>query len=223
MRKIVIGITIDHTFRNIYGKILDLYQKFYIDEPEKESVENETEFIRPVLTLPISTNNLMNHIPFESIEDMNDFIFSEFPLEIFGYSKESEPGSVQMFNIWIQDLLSNVDVVLISNEASRTKPATLFFLSKTGFEGNNIKFIDDTIDIWKICDILITSGEAKTKKPHNKKLIIIEKEHNKHLTGNITFKSIFDIFEKENTEKILNKQCSLITKIKKIKNYGISI
>ena len=217
MKKITIGITIDHTFRNIYGKMIDLYQKFYIDEPSDEAIDNGTEFIKPIINRQIDTNNIMNHIPFKDNEEMEDFIFSEFPLEIFGYSKESETGSIPMFNSWINNLPSNIEVVLISNEVSRTKPATLFFLSKTGFEGNNIKFIDDTIDIWNLCDILITCGETKTIKPRNKRLIIIEKDYNKDITADIKFKSIFDIFEETNLKRILGekKKCRLITKIKK--------
>lgn len=197
MEKIKIGITIDHVFRNIYGRIIDLYKKHYIEIPKLEAEDSETEFTAPVLNLPITSNNLLEHIPFENTDELNDFIFSEFPLEIFGYSKEIEQGSMLMFNEWLSSLPDNIEVILFSNEVSRTKPATLFFLSKIGFEGNNIKFIDDTIDIWEICDILITSSEPHFLKPKEKKLIIIEREHNKQLTGDIKFQSIFDFFEKD--------------------------
>ncbi len=209
MVKIVIGITLDHTFRNIHSRIIELYKKHNIEIPQAEAEDNEQEFIAPVLNLPINTNDLMNHIPFKDTEEMNDFIFSEFSLEIFGYSKESEPGSMQMFNTWIHDLPSNIEVVLISNEIGRTKPATFFFLSKTGFEGNNIKFIDDTIDIWETCDILITSCEVKTPKPTNKKLIIVEKEHNKNLTGDLKIQSLFDLFTTDISELIKKKKSSI--------------
>ena len=195
MKKIIIGITLDHVFRNIHGRIIDLYKKYNIEIPQAEAEDNEIEFVPPVLNLPITSSNLLDHIPFIDDEDMNDFIFSEFPLEIFGYSKEMEPGSMNVFNNWIYELPNDVEVVLISNEVSKTKPATLFFLSKTGFEGNNIKFIDDSIDIWEICDILITSSEIKYLKPKDKKLVIIEREHNKNLTGDIIFKSLFDLFD----------------------------
>jgi hypothetical protein len=144
----------------------------------------------------------MEHIPFKDVDEMNDFIFCEFPLEIFGHAKETESGSMMAFNYWLQELPDNVEVVLISNEISKTKSATLFFLSKIGFEGNNIKFISDSVDIWKICDILITSSEVKYSKPSNKKMIIIEREHNKTLTGDMKFSSLFDVF-KTDINKIL--------------------
>ena len=195
MEKIKISITVDHVFRNVYGKITSVYKKYNVELPQMEAEENETEFIAPVLNLPITSTNLMDHIPFKDIEEMNDFIFSEFPVEIFGYSKETETGSMMVFNDWLYNLPENIEVTLISNEISKTKPATLYFLSKTGFEGNNIKFIDDTIDIWENCDILITSSEQKYLKPTNKKMIIIEREHNKHLTGDMKFPTLFDFFE----------------------------
>jgi len=212
MEKIKIGITIDHVFRNVYGKIVELYRKHYIDLPKEEAEDNDgfitqfeinesgttavqVQFVPPVLNLPITSNNLMEHLPFKDEHEMNEFISEEFPLEIFGYAKEMEPGSMTVFNDWLTKLPSYVEVILISNEISKTKPATLFFLSKTGFEGNNIKFIDDSIDIWEICDILITSSEVKHLKPTNKKMIVIEREHNKTLTGDMKFSSLFELFE----------------------------
>lgn len=225
MKKITIGFTVDHTFRNIYGKIVDLYKKYNIEEAALEASESNREFIPPELNLPINTSNLMNHIPFESVEAMNDFIFSEFCPEIFAYSKESEPGSIQVFNDWMINLPKNVEVLLVSNEVGRTKPSTLFFLSKTGFEGNNIKFITDNVDIWKLCDILVTSGDINIKlsKPKNKKLIIINKEHNKGLTGDMNFNSLFDFFT-EDVSKIIKEfipqNNNIIKKIKKCLNLG---
>jgi hypothetical protein len=213
MEKIRIGITIDHVFRNVYSRIVELYKKHYIEIPQDEADDNvgfitqfepdesgytqsvQVKFIPPVLNLPILSNNLLDHIPFSNIEEMNDFIFSEFSLEIFGYAKESESGSMIMFNNWISELPENVEVILISNEISKTKSATLFFLSKTGFEGKNIKFISDSIDIWEICDILVTSSDVKYLKPTDKTMIIIEKEYNKNLTGDIKFPSLLDFLE----------------------------
>jgi len=215
MSKITIGINIDHVFRNVYGRIVTLYRKHNIEQPQAEADDNDgfltkfelnesghtqsvqVRFTPPVLNLPITSTNLLEHIPFKDADEMNDFIFSEFPVEIFGYAKEMESGSMVMFNDWLYKLPENIEVTLISNEISKTKSATLYFLSKTGFEGNNIKFIDDSIDIWKMCDILITCGEVKYIKPQNKKMIIIEREHNKNLTGDMKFPSLFDLLESD--------------------------
>jgi hypothetical protein len=223
MKKIVIAFTVDHVFRNIYGKIVDLYKKYYIDEPTYDATENGEEFTAPELKLPINTNDLMNHIPFKCPDDMEDFIFSEFPLEIFGYSKESESGSIQMFNYWYQNLPENIDVILTSNEIGRTKPSTLFFLSKTGFEGNNIKFIGDNIDIWSLCDILVTSSEVKTVKPKNKKLIIIEREHNKQLNGDMKYNNLFDFYN-DDISNIINgvsQNNNILKQLKKCLKIGM--
>jgi len=193
-KKTTIAFTIDHTFRDVFGKIVKLYNKFYVDEPEIEAQETNSDFTAPILTLPITSTNLMNHIPFESTEAMEDFIFVEFPLEIFGYANESESGIIRAFNMWIESLPENINVILISNEIGRTKPSTLFFLSKTGSECNTVTFIDDNVNIWDYCDTLVTSGEVKTKKPRCKKLIIIDKPFNQQLTGDIRYNSLFDLF-----------------------------
>ena len=205
MEKIRIGFTLDHTFRNIYGRIIDLYKKHHIEIPAIEAEENPKldednnpiPFVPPVLNLPISSNRLMEHIPFTNEDEMNEFIFSEFAWEIFGGAKETEPGAMMVFNDWFYKLPENVDVIFFSNDVGKNKSATLFFLSKTGFEGNNIKFIDDTIDIWDFCDILITSSEPKVLKPKDKKLIMIERGHNKELTGDLKFETLYDVFTAE--------------------------
>lgn len=191
MEKIRVGFTVDHTFRNLYGKIKDLYERYYIEELVGEIPDEEL----PRLTLPINTNNLMNHIPFTSEEEMFEFIFSEFPLEIFGYSKEVEKGSIMEFNSWSKKYSEKFDIFLISNEIDRTKPSTLFFLSKLGFQGDKIIFINDSVDIWEYCDILITSNELNNKKPDGKHLFIVDRLFNRQIEDGIRVSSLFEFFD----------------------------
>ena len=191
MEKIRVDFTVDHTFRNLYGKIKDLYERYYIEELVGEIPDEEL----PRLTLPINTNNLMNHIPFTSEEEMFEFIFSEFPLEIFGYSKEVEKGSIMEFNSWSKKYSEKFDIFLISNEIDRTKPSTLFFLSKLGFQGDKIIFINDSVDIWEYCDILITSNELNNKKPDGKHLFIVDRLFNRQIEDGIRVSSLFEFFD----------------------------
>jgi len=191
MEKIKIGISIDHTFRNIYGKIKDIYQKVHIEDLVGEVSEEEL----PKIKLPINTPDIMNHIPFENEEEMMDFIFQEYPLEIFGYSKEVEKGSMITFNEWAKENKELFDIFLISNEVDRTKSSTLFFLAKLGFQGEKIIFIDDNVDIWEYCDILVTCNEIKNKIPDGKQLFIVDRLFNRDIKIGKRVSSLYEFFE----------------------------
>ena len=72
------------------------------------------------------------------------------------------------------------------DELGKSKPATLFFLSKNGYLGNNIKFIrtKDIEDSWSKCDVWITD----TKKiidliPENKTVIKFNTTYNQFFTN----------------------------------------
>ena len=218
MEKVRIVITIDHVIRNLYGRIVELYTKHYIELPKEQAMIEGYDFESPELNLPIKSHNLCDHIPFDDEEHMLDFIFSEFPLEIFGHAKESEQKSMMMLNEWIEDH-PQFEIRLVSNEVERTKPSTLFFLSKIGCQVDNITFIDDNVDIWNYCDILITSSEPKNPKPECKKLILVQKPFNKGVKANIVLRSFVDLFDieriKPDTFKIKKPNC-VIKFIKKI-------
>jgi hypothetical protein len=60
------------------------------------------------------------------------------------------------------------------DELGKSKPATLFFLSKNGFLGYNIKFIksQDIENNWLKCDVWITDSEKVLEKCPDEKIAI---------------------------------------------------
>ena len=84
------------------------------------------------------------------------------------------------------------------DELGKAKSATLFFLSKTGFIGNNIKFVKskDLKQVWKTCDIWVTDNETIIKTcPKNKKAIKFNTKYNKHFSHSIEINKIKEIKE----------------------------
>jgi energy-coupling factor transporter ATP-binding protein EcfA2 len=72
------------------------------------------------------------------------------------------------------------------DELGKSKPATLFFLSKNGFIGNNIKFIksDEISDMWTKCDYWITDSEKIiTECPKEKNVIKFNTPYNQYFTN----------------------------------------
>jgi hypothetical protein len=79
----------------------------------------------------------------------------------------------------------------VSDEMGRSKPASLFFLSKFGCQIEKIKFYSNlTINsMWNEIDVLLTSNPALLlEHPGDKTIIKYQTEYNKHikLTNSIT-------------------------------------
>jgi hypothetical protein len=71
------------------------------------------------------------------------------------------------------------------DELGKSKPATLFFLSKNGYLGNNIKFIksENISDTWKNCDVWITDNKKIVDScPEDKSVIKFNNTYNQYFT-----------------------------------------
>ena len=154
-----IFLSIDGVLRNTIQKFDYHYKDFYFDS-DVENTENTTDFEYKV-TEPIYNDNLLNHYNFQSKEEFENFLFIEFPIEIFGHSPTSYQGVFTDLNKLIYDNKEHNFTILGLDELGKSKPATLFFLSKNGFMGHNIKFIksEDIKEMWDKCDMWITDSE----------------------------------------------------------------
>jgi hypothetical protein len=91
--------------------------------------------------------------------------------------------------------------MIISDEIGRSKPSTLFFLSKFGCQVERVVFYSKiTIDkIWNEFDVLLTANpDLLLNHPQDKKVIKFETVYNQ----NIDFKNNIDTLKSLN-EKIL--------------------
>ena len=130
-------------FISIDGVIRNTIQKFdyhYNDAYLADDVKLESNFEYGVIE-PIQNDNLLNSYKFESKEESDYFLFIEYPIEIFGHAGLSYSTTFSDLHKIIYEN-SNHNFTLIGlDELGKAKPATLFFLSKNGFLGNNIQFI----------------------------------------------------------------------------------
>lgn len=188
-----IYISIDGVLRNLIQKFNYHYNDAYL----QSEYENETNFEYNIV-YPIQNDNLLNSFKFQSIDEFEFFTYIEYPIEIFGHAGVSYPTSISDLNKIIFDNPNcNVTVVGV-DEVGKSKPATLFFLSKNGFLGNNIKFIK-SIDIekeWKKCDMWVTdSKKIIDLKPEEKIVIKFQTAYNQFFTSE---KEITKLTEIEN-------------------------
>jgi hypothetical protein len=174
-----IYISIDGVLRNFIQKFDYHYKDAFFDS----EFENENNFEYKI-TDPIQNNNLLNSYAFQSVEEYEFFLFIEYPIEIFGHAGLSYSNVFTELNKIIFENPEHNFTIVGLNELGKSKPATLFFLSKNGFLGNNIKFIktEDISKCWKNCDIWISDNIDIIKHNNAKTPIKINTDYNKFFT-----------------------------------------
>lgn len=179
-----IFISIDGVLRNTIQKFEYHYNEFFLNsDVESTEVEDNFEYkINP----PIKNDNLFNYFTFHSQEEFENFLFIEFPIEIFGHAGLSYSTTFTDLNKLIYDN-KDINFTLVGmDELGKAKPATLFFLSKNGFLGSNIKFINskNLNKEWGKCDLWITDDERViTSCPKQKTVIKFNTVYNQHFTN----------------------------------------
>jgi hypothetical protein len=150
-----IAIDIDGVLRDTFTKIEQIYQKYFIDELELVDDDFKYEIVTPY-----NTPEYSNHFKFKTDEEYLSFMYEEFAMEIFGHSPSSEMSTFYDLNDLIVKYKDNVKFLLISKQIGKTKPATLFFISKFGCEIEKVLFYNQLTknEIWDEFDILLTSN-----------------------------------------------------------------
>jgi len=59
-------------------------------------------------------------------------MYEEHPMEIFGHSPSVEMSTMNDLNEFYYEMRDNHDILIVSDEIGKSKPASLFFLSKFG-------------------------------------------------------------------------------------------
>ena len=191
-----IGIEINGVLRNTIGKIEQTHQKFLIDKTD--GIENKDSF-EYGMTLPVDSLVLKNHFKFENDEELFSFLYEEFPMEIFGHAQSSEYSTFNDLNDVYINLRDNHDLIIVSDEIGKSKPASLFFISKFGCQLEKIKFYSNyTINsMWEEIDLLLTANPALLlEHPSDKILIKYETDYNKNIKTSHSIKSLKEFEDK---------------------------
>lgn len=153
-----IGIDINGVLRDTIGKFKTTYEKFLIDN-NLENSESETPFEYKV-NEPIDSLDLMNHFTFQSKEEMFSFMYEDCPMEIFGHSPSTEMMTFTDLNEIYIKYRDKIEFTIISDEISKSKPATLFFLSKFSCQFEKIIFYNEITknEILNDFDLIVTSN-----------------------------------------------------------------
>jgi len=190
-----IGIEINGVLRDTLKKIQQEYEKWYIDNPYMSESEFKYEVISDLESL-----NILNHLRFKDDEELYNFLYKEHTMEIFGHAGSVEMTTMNDLNNFYLDMRDIHDISIVSDEIGKSKPASLFFLSKFGCLVETIKFYSEiTINnsLWNSIDILLTANpNLLLQYPENKKVIKYETSYNKDIECLHTIKNLTDLKNK---------------------------
>jgi hypothetical protein len=185
-----VAIEIDGVLRDTFAKLEQIYQKFLIDE--LELVDEDFKF---EIKKPFDTKDFTNHFVFKNEEEFFTFVYEEFAMEIFGHSPSSELTTF----IDLKDLQighqNEIEWVLISEQIGKTKPATLFFVSKFGCDVDKVVFFNKkTINkIWNEFDILVASSPNLLSNTDTKPTIKYERTYNSNIDVQYTITNLKEL------------------------------
>jgi len=191
-----IGIELNGVLRDTLKKIQQEYEKWYIENPFKEEGEDEFEY-QTISNL--TTLNIMNHLKFKNEDELYDFLYKEHTMEIFGHAGSVEISSMADFNEFYLDIRDNHDVLIVSDEMGKSKPASLFFISKFGCLVETVKFYSEsTINLmWDSIDVLLTANpKLLLNHPEGKTIIKFNTNYNSEINIEHSISSIKELKSK---------------------------
>jgi len=193
-----IAFEVNGVLRNTFGKAEEVYQKFFIDDYVAEEGEEEFEY---KLNLPITSTTLSSHFVFQNEERLMEFFYVDFPMHIFGHSQSTENSTFHDLNDIYKDLRDDHELVIISNEIEKSKPATLFFLSKFGCMFEKIVFYNQYTEdeVLSEFDLIISAQPQILEKEHNYKTVKYKTTYHENVESDFeieTLKEFKDLYEK---------------------------
>lgn len=168
-----IGIELNGVLRDTLKKIQQEYEKWYINNPFKEENE-EDNFTYEVLS-DLTSLNILKHLKFKNEDELYDFLYKEHTMEIFGHAGSVDTFGLLDLNEFYLDMRDSHDIIIVSDEIGKSKPASLFFISKFGCLVESIKFYSESTinSLWDSVDILLTAN-PKLLLNHPKNKIVIK-------------------------------------------------
>jgi hypothetical protein len=206
-----IGIEINGVLRNTFEKIKQVYQKNLIDSQTIESqptynidisgdtqdlITNE-DFKYEILSEEESFD-LEKMYKFRNKEELYSFLYEEYTMEVFGHAPSTEMNTFNVLNEFYLEFRDNYDISIVSNEIGKSKPSSLFFLSKFGMLIEKIFFYSEITKktMWDSIDVLLTANPyLLLERPENKIVIKYVTNYNKDISSDYEITSLSELKE----------------------------
>jgi hypothetical protein len=170
---ITIGVELNHVVRNINKQIVKYYAKEYAPDVDPDDIDDREDVLK-------------TFAKFDSKYERNNFLFIDYPYEIFGCANTMEKKLAVKITNWLTDIsnIEDEDIRIIfysMNEEAITIQSTFFFLSKIGTRVRKVIFPKSIEEVWEECDVVITARDEFFEKeiPEGKKVVLINRPFNK--------------------------------------------
>jgi hypothetical protein len=213
-----IGIEINGVLRDTIGKFKQLYEKHLLDslaylsedktyeltfsgdtEEVAEMNENvDLNYFKYEILSDVDSLDLEKHFSFQSKEELYSFMFEEYTMELFGHASSTETMTFNYLNELYHNLREENDIIIVSDEIGRSKPSSLFFLSKFGCLVERVFFYSNQTknSMWDNVDILLTSNpDLLLNHPSDKMVIKFNTDYNKQINSEYQISSLSEFEE----------------------------
>ena len=170
---ITIGVELNHVVRNINKQIVKYYAKEYAPDVDPDDIDDREDVLK-------------TFAKFDSKYEKNNFLYIDYPYEIFGCASTMENKLAVKITNWLTDIsnIEDEDIRIIfysMNEEAITIQSTFFFLSKIGTRVRKVIFPKSIEEVWEECDVVITARDEFFEKeiPEGKKVVLINRPFNK--------------------------------------------
>jgi len=217
-----IGIEINGVLRDTIEKFKQLYEQHMVGKMEFDSVDKTYEitfsgesdnvielnenvdnnrFEYKILS-EVNSLDLIKHFAFPSKDELYSFMYEDYTMELFGHSPSTEINTFNILSDLYYDLRDEHELLIVSDEIGKSKPASLFFLAKFGCLLEQVFFYSELTknNMWNSVDILLTANpDLIINKPENKIVIKFITDYNKNV------KSEYEISTLSEFNLLLNK------------------
>lgn len=220
LKKPILGISLDGVLRDFNSQFDKTYRKFFIkndslvqanddftqiivtDEDENQVTEEQSAGLKELdrqinekINLPVDSYDLLNHYSFESKEEYEKF-FQEYAFELFGTSGQFPRAFDTANRLQNFGKATNMfEVILLIKGTDKIVSSTYHFLAKCGCKTENVRFVENHIDKWNYCDVLIDDApESFESKPQGKKSIKISHLYNSYNDADYSFDNASDLY-----------------------------
>ena len=169
---LTIGVELNHVVRNINKQILKYYAKEFDPSMEWEEMDDKCDVFE-------------KYCKFKSKYEKNNFIYIDYPYEIFGCANTAEKKLAVKITNWLSEITNiedeDIRIIFYSlDEEAITIQSSFFFLSKIGARVRKVIFPKTINEVWKECDVVITARNQffEEETPEGKKVVLINREFN---------------------------------------------
>jgi len=210
-----IGIEINGVLRDTIGKFTQIYEHNMLSDGVLESVDRTYELrvsgdsediienteinnFKYELLSDVKSLNLKDHFAFKDENELYSFMYEDFVMQIFGHAGSTETFTFNDLNELYLKHRDKNELLIVSDEIGRSKPSSLFFLSKFGCLLEKVKFYSNTTinTLWDEVDILLTANpDLIINHPKDKIVVKFLTIYNKNVNSDYEIKSLKEFDE----------------------------